>query len=281
ACKKCCNMVPSKSVLLHIKKIKAIIKEAKEKLGIRTVVFIGEGETTLAPNFKTIISYAETLGLYKIIFTNGYYLDEKLANFLVSKNASIVFSVDSLQKNKYEYLTGTKGSFDRVMQNIEYCRKIYSGKACTRKGKRVVMLAMNVLITATSKMEAKQIFEFCGNDIKLAFNYPVMKGNAQENAGLFECNLKTAKKNYSVTNYTPRTGNCGYFFNGITFGIDGSLLACPYTLEMTGKTVNIFDTDIETAVKIHDQFIKQFRKVDDKFYCVIRSSKYKKFITGI
>ena len=178
SCKKCCNMVPNKRVMISLEEITGMVLNAKNALGIRTVVFIGEGETTLAPNFKSIVSFVHKAGLNTVIFSTGYFIDEPLARFLAENNVSIVFSLDSLNENRYHGLTGTTNSFARVMQNIRACRNIFAEKIRAVNGKRVVFLAINMLLTKDSLDEVEAMKEFCGNDVLPVFNYPLMVGNA-------------------------------------------------------------------------------------------------------
>lgn len=277
-CKKCCNLVPHKRVLLSMPVIRKLITGAKRKLGVRTVVFVGEGETLLAPNFRAIISAVNKAGLYSILFTNGYFLDEALASFLAENNASIIFSIDSLKEKRYAELTGAKKSFKKVMRNIETSRRIFQKKIGMENGVKITCLAINMLLTNSSLQEVPAAREFCSSDILPVFNYPLMTGNATLHKKIFGNITKKVKKLASPTNLPTRENQCGYFFHGLTIGLDGSILACPYSLELTGRTVNITEIGIERAAELHDELISKFRKHDKKSYCIMRSPKYKEFL---
>ncbi|MFH1586372.1 MAG: radical SAM protein [Candidatus Diapherotrites archaeon] len=289
-CKKCCNLVPNKRVGISLSQVKSIISEAREKFGIRSVAFIGEGETTLAPNFKEIIRHANSEKLHSIIFTNGYFINPQMAKFLESNNVSIVFSVDSLKKGAYEELTGTRGTFDRVMKNIKNCRRIYSEKIKYENNNMVLFLAINMLLMKSNIGEIKTLKKFCGNDILPIFNYPMITGNAENNLDLFGALNKTGIKklkelafksspNKGPTNICPHEEICGYFKYGLSIGCDGSILPCPYSLEYTNILGNIRELKLENALETQKTLVKDFRKLDEKCYCIMRSSKYKELLS--
>lgn len=289
-CRKCCNLVPNKRVALSLDEIKGLISDAKEFLGIRTVAFMGEGETMLAPNFTEIIKHINSEKLYTIIFTNGYFVDKKMAEFLAKNNVSVVFSVDSLKKEFYEMLTGTRGTFDKMMNNIDNCRRVYSEKIRYEKGIKVLNLAINMLLMKDNTAEIDSLIKFCGKDVLPIFNYPMLTGNASNNPQLFgtlrKSEIEKLKKlafesspNKGPTNICPQQDACGYFFYGISLGCDGSLLPCPYALECTNLLGNIKNTSLEKALELQKKAIGEFRKLDKKGYCLLRSGKYKQFIS--
>lgn len=86
-------------------------------------VFIGGGEPLMHPEFDGIVcdlnKKVEDIG----IATNGTIVNEKLFGL---EKLSMQFNIPSLQRERYEYLTG-KDDFSRVIKNLKvYKKEVFS-----------------------------------------------------------------------------------------------------------------------------------------------------------
>lgn len=94
--------------------------------GIDTIEFTG-GEPTLRPDLALIVTHARQVGIRHIcVATNGIQLSEwKVVNEL--KNAGVDefrFLLQGHNASIHDKMTQTSGCFNRVIQAIQYCRRL-------------------------------------------------------------------------------------------------------------------------------------------------------------
>lgn len=109
---------------LSLFEIKSLVTQAKD-LGIKTLLFLG-GEVLLESSWaitKEVVREANRNGLITLIYTNASHVNEDMAKYLADSNVSIALKTDSLDKQKYDYLSQRTGSYDRVMKAIEILKK--------------------------------------------------------------------------------------------------------------------------------------------------------------
>jgi MoaA/NifB/PqqE/SkfB family radical SAM enzyme len=94
-------------------------------LGVKSVMFGGEGEPMLHPEFKEMVRAAATAGLDIGITTNASLLTPAIADEIIPCVNWIKASVDAGTQATYGKLHGVKpGVFETVIQNMEYCNEI-------------------------------------------------------------------------------------------------------------------------------------------------------------
>lgn len=94
------------------------ILDALAKAGMMTI-FLSGGEPLLRKDFREIYLYAKKLGFLLMIFTNGYLLDDDLLDlFLQYPPLEIDISLYGSDDAAYERVTGVKGAFTRIRNNI-------------------------------------------------------------------------------------------------------------------------------------------------------------------
>jgi len=82
-------------------------------------IFLSGGEPLLRKDFVDIYLYAKKLGFLIVIFTNGFLLNDKLLNvFLQYPPLEIDLSIYGSSDEAYERITGCKGAFTTIKQNI-------------------------------------------------------------------------------------------------------------------------------------------------------------------
>lgn len=287
-CKKCCNSSPNKEVKLTLSDIKEVLHEAKTGLGIRAVAIFGEGETLMAPHYKEIIKYIDKLGLITVQFTNGYFLDRKMAEFLKAHNVSIIVSVDYLDEGRYDDFVGVKGAYRRAMKNISVARKIFAKTIEKFNSYGLYRFGINTVVTVDNKDQLAKLKKFCGEDMMFICNYPIPKGFANvwkekiyKNDAEYEKLKKLAlgaSENRGFSGITDAE-KCGYLFYGLSIGIDGNVQLCPYALETAGLLGNIKEAslpELNTHVK---RIINGFRYRDRCARCYLRfPAEYVEFL---
>lgn len=107
---------------LNLENFKKVIDEIEGN--VESVTFASRGEPTLNQNLSSFLKYCENKFLALKINTNVSTLNEKLINNLLSSSLqTIVFSIDSADKDIYEKIR-VKSKYERLLKNLELFYKI-------------------------------------------------------------------------------------------------------------------------------------------------------------
>lgn len=90
--------------------IKKVLKEAYE-LGAKTWYIADDGEPLLLKEIDDLIDYANKLGMWVVLATNGELLTEKRATDLKTKNISIITKFNAFDKEIFDHLVQHKSTF--------------------------------------------------------------------------------------------------------------------------------------------------------------------------
>ena len=110
---------PEKADSLNLAEQKSVVRQAKE-MGARAVSLSGSGEPLLYKDLFALIDYIGQLEMDVVIFTNGTVLDEKTADFLISRNVVIYFKLYSLNPAVFDQMTGRKDVYKWVDYTYKY-----------------------------------------------------------------------------------------------------------------------------------------------------------------
>ncbi|NIO19734.1 MAG: radical SAM protein [Candidatus Aenigmarchaeota archaeon] len=304
-CKKCVQGSPfRKGTKLSLDQFKKMIKRAKEELDIKCVFIPGRGETFLAgngrkesdykENYIELVDYIDKLDLHLFQFSNGYYMDRKMVDLLSDKEASIVISIDSLNKRKYlDLYRGPKDSFEGVMKNLKYAREVFGEKTETHKGYNLLRLGINISISHENFNEIDRMKEFCGDDIMFICNWPIIHGNfkyhlkemckSEAEYEAFKSNVLKKSDNKGLAG-TTFDGRCGFIFQGLSINSDGNVLLCPYTPE-TGKhfgNIENYKSFEEAFKEVKGSVLKHSKKYPSSRICFPRDTEtYRKYLNSI
>jgi MoaA/NifB/PqqE/SkfB family radical SAM enzyme len=92
-------------------------------IGVKAIMFGGEGEPLLHKDIAEIVKHAKELGLDVALTTNGALLNKQKALQLLPYLSWIKFSMDSGDMDTYSRLHGTKKEdFKTVLDNISMCK---------------------------------------------------------------------------------------------------------------------------------------------------------------
>lgn len=274
----------------------AVIDRAKEELWVRGMYISGRGETFLVgkrslqqrlQNYRQLVEHANQRGIGIMQFTNGYYLDPEMVDFLADQDVSVVVSLDTLDEEKYHRLfVAPKDAFRRVMDNVDYARKKFPIEE--EKGVKTYRLGINTAISHDNLDEIDQIKRFCDEEIIFFSNYPMIKGNFQENLGLmchseqeyeqFKEKVKETSAYRSLAGIC-QNGSCGFYYNGITIDVNGKVLLSPYDISTGDLFGNIRDYANmgEAMAKVRGSVQRFLEKYPDAKGCPLRHPNYAEF----
>lgn len=279
---------------LDLPELLDIIDRAKGELGVKAMYVSGRGETFLVSrgnirqklhNYRQLVEHANRNGISIMQFTNGYYLDPEMVDFLVGQDVSMVVSLDTLDEEKYNRLfVAPRDAFRRVMNNIAYARQHFP----VEEDGKLYRFGINAAISHENMDEAEQIRDFCGEDIIFFSNYPMIRGNFQENLErmcLSEQEYEDFKQKVRETSAYRnlagicQNGACGFYYNGITIDINGNILLSPYDISTGQLFGNIKDYDhMNDALEKVRGSIKRFlEKYPDAKGCPLRHPNYENF----
>ena len=115
------------------------------KLGVKSIMFAGEGEPTLWKPLPEIIEHSKGVGIDTSLTTNMVPFTDKNAEVFLKNCSWIKTSINAGTKETYALIHQTKASdFDRVMDTMKKCAEIRQGKgySCTL-GAQMVLLPEN------------------------------------------------------------------------------------------------------------------------------------------
>lgn len=116
------------------------------RLGIKSIMYGGEGEPLLHKDIAEIIKCTKSSGIDAAITTNGTLLTGELFRQIAESVSWIKVSIDAGTPETYAKLHGTKADdFNRVMDNLSTVVNIVraTGSACTL-GAQLILLPENV-----------------------------------------------------------------------------------------------------------------------------------------
>jgi len=111
-------------------------------VGVKAVMFGGEGEGTLHKDFAEIVKHAKESGLDVALTTNGLLYTKKLATKTLQYLSWIKFSLDSCNAETYARLHGTKKEnikivFDNIIHAVQLRNS--TGCDCTIGGQAILL----------------------------------------------------------------------------------------------------------------------------------------------
>ena len=157
------------------------------KLGIKSVMFAGEGEPLLHKNLDEIIEHCSDVGIDSSITTNFVMLNEKNVH-KIFKNASWVkISINAGTRESYSLIHRTKPEdFDKVIENMKLAVKT------KKENNFTCTLGAQMLLLPENKDEAITLAKVCK---EIGLDYVVIKPYSQH--------LFSQTKTYENIDYKP------------------------------------------------------------------------------
>lgn len=157
---------------LTLQEIKDIFKQVKVLNDngieeIKSLLLLG-GEVIISSmwNFtKKIIEEANRIGLITVVYTNGSNINKENAQWMAKHNVSIALKLDSLNEEKYDKLTGKKGSFKSTMNAIRILKNTSIGQiVCENDEEKLVRLLFSTVGCSLNIHEYLSLARFATNN---------------------------------------------------------------------------------------------------------------------
>ena len=154
------------------------------------------GEPTISNTFYEMLSCSLKYNNIKhTIITNGQYMPQKFIDIVSQNNMEVVFSIDSVNKKRYESVR--KGaSFDKLIENLSKLSRVLNNN----------LIKINVVAMKDTIKELHDIYKFADKyNIKTISFIPLCGDKMLENK-LSKIDIKTINKN-SKNNYNVKVFN--------------------------------------------------------------------------
>ncbi len=260
---------------LTCKEMTHILREAKD-CGARVVSLPGRGEPLADSDFWEILNEAERLGLWVVVYTNGYFLDKKKIVTLKDKPISLYLKVDSFTSSIYDELVGRRGAYGRISQNIKNLLELFHEPE--QDGDQIISrLGINSVVTAQSAKSIRALRDWCHeNSIYYTCRSPVNVGEAAQNWEKLVADgvesLRAIGYQYGARRFTSATelGQCGIYRFGITVDNNGELLVCPDAHHGFGRIGNIRENSLSELIKRRNELFPLDSSIS---YCFVKAHR--------
>lgn len=146
--------------LLNFEGLKRIIDNGIE-LGIKSVVFWGEGEPLLDKElFFSLVKYANKKKLTPVLFTNGTKIDKKTAKLLFENNVSVVGKLHSLNPKINKYLTGDRNDLYKYIEFDSILAPSYIKYLLDAGYKNTNRFALQTVVTSKNYDEIAELWKW-------------------------------------------------------------------------------------------------------------------------
>lgn len=127
-------------------------------LGLKSVMYAGEGEPFLHRDMAGIINHTKSSGIDVAVTSNGVLFDEETARRTLASITWIKFSVNAGTRETYAKVHGTRpDDFDRVISNIGAAVRIRNKLALSATiGMQMVLLPENASEAVALALKAKE-----------------------------------------------------------------------------------------------------------------------------
>ena len=129
------------------------------KLGVKSIMYAGEGEPFLHKDISDIIITTKNAGIDVAVTSNAVLFNEKIANEVLPHLTWIKVSIDAAKAHTYAKIHRTRPEdFDKVIKNMAYAAKIRKKNRylCTL-GMQIILLPDNYREITLLAKKAKEI----------------------------------------------------------------------------------------------------------------------------
>ncbi|MDD5560756.1 MAG: radical SAM protein [Candidatus Omnitrophica bacterium] len=154
-CRKCRFWKNGTENEVSIEEYKDFFVSLKEFDTMPLEVNLGGGEPLLKKGVLDLISFCAELGFKPAIATNATLIDKAMAKRLAMAGLSrLSISLDSLDADVHDFITGTQGSYMRLMKAVKYLKRYW------QKG----TVHINTVLTHQNAKGLKDLVEWVNND---------------------------------------------------------------------------------------------------------------------
>jgi len=228
---------------LNTEQVKFILDKVYDA-GVIWLCFTG-GDPLARDDFLDIYSYVRNKGFVITIFTTGYLMNKKVADYLEKRPPFVIeITLNGVTKENYEEISGVKDSFERVMDGL---RMIIDRK---------IPLKIKTQLIKDNLKESPKIKEFVENlglEFQPSFDlYPCLNQDSTP------CNLRVSPeevlnldKRLKIDSMENRTANINLFRcaagggDGINLDPYGNMFLCNLIRQ---PFFNLLEVSIENAL---------------------------------
>ncbi len=141
------------------------------RLGVKSIMYAGEGEPLLHKDIAEIINHTKSLGIDVGLTTNGVLLNKELIDRSLASISWVKVSINGATKETYRKIHQSKADdLDKVVKNMSYAVKsrIKNGHKCT--------LGMQLLLLPENSKEVKNLAALASG---IGLDYLVVKPYSQ------------------------------------------------------------------------------------------------------
>ncbi|HHT9112622.1 MAG: radical SAM protein [Planctomycetes bacterium] len=242
----------------------------------KVLVMPGRGEPLGDSDFWKILEEANHLGLWVVVYTNGYFLNREKILRLKQADVSVYLKIDSFDRKVYEKMVGKKGVFARLRSNLDLLVEHFH-KPIIENGRIISRLGINSVVSVQSAPSIPEIDAWCAErQIFYTCRSPVKVGEAEltweylvENRVE---NLRDIGRKYAERNFTSATelGQCGIYRFGITVENNGEVYVCPDAREGFQRIGNIREYSLQNLIRRKKE---RYPLNSSSGYCFVKSHK--------
>ncbi len=250
---------------LDTRQVKFILDKTL-RAGTRCLCFTG-GDPLTRPDFLEIYSYAKEKSFIIAIFTNGYSMTKRAADYL-KKNPpfAIEITLNAVTRKTYEDISQINGSYDKTMDGFKMITQ------------RKLPLKIKTQVMQDNLEELPKIKKFVKNlGLKL---HPSVDLNPRLNRDLTPCNLRISPQEVLCLNgkkQSSQTPNANLFHcapggkDGIKLDPYGNMFLCHLIRQ---PSFNLLKVDIQDALSRLSPLARErkFTTGSKCKYCKIRDS---------
>jgi radical SAM protein with 4Fe4S-binding SPASM domain len=141
------------------------------RLGVKSIMYAGEGEPLLYKDIGEIINHTKNSGIDVAITSNGVCLTEKFIQTALDSITWIKISINGATRDTYSLIHGTSpADFDRVITNVTHALDVRNSSGVTTTiGMQLILLPEN----------ANEVVEMARLAKELGVDYLVIKSYSQ------------------------------------------------------------------------------------------------------
>jgi len=157
-------------------------------LGVKSILYSGEGEPLLHDDIATIIKHTKRIGIDVALATNGVFLDKAMADSILGDLAWIKISINAGTKETYALIhRASAADFERVIKNLSYAVRL------KRQKKYKCAIGMQILLLPEN---SKEILTLARRAKEIGVDYLVVKPYSQH-----PLSITTRYKHIKYTHY--------------------------------------------------------------------------------
>ncbi len=145
------------------------IAESAGRMSVQKICLLANGEPLMHPNIKEIVGVCRDNGLEFETITNGFFLDEELARYMLDSGATfITFSLPAATPSSYKQVCprSPESDFHRISENIRFLSSYKK-----EKGKKTEIHMTHVI----HNLNCKDLFGFVEMDMRLGVDAVLFK----------------------------------------------------------------------------------------------------------